>query len=97
VEFYSSTWINLFHSIFFFFFHLEETLYRFIGDSLRCMPANVIEFMFLASLDCVLLFNLYILPWQTLDLVFRSDLALLFSHSETYCKRNVFFCVILLR
>jgi hypothetical protein len=63
VEFYSSTWINLFHSIFIFFFHLEETLYRFIGDSLRCMPANVIEFMFLASLDCVLLFNLYILPW----------------------------------
>jgi hypothetical protein len=39
---------------FFFFFHLEEALYRSTGDSLHSMPANVIEFMFLASLDCVL-------------------------------------------
>jgi hypothetical protein len=45
-----------------FFFHLEEALYRSTSDSLRSMLANVIEFMFLASLNCVMLFNLYNLP-----------------------------------
>jgi len=39
------------------FFHLEQALYRSTGDSLRSMPANVIEFIFLASLDYVLLFK----------------------------------------
>jgi hypothetical protein len=75
--FYSSTGIGLFLSRFGgvlfqytnklipeqVFFHLEKALYRSTGDSLRSMPANVIEFIFFDSLDFVLLFNLYNLPW----------------------------------
>jgi hypothetical protein len=55
VEFHSSTQISLFQSR---FFHLEEALYKSTGNSLRSMLANIIEFIFLAYLDCVLLFNI---------------------------------------
>jgi hypothetical protein len=60
VGFYSSIRINLFQNR--IFFHLEEALYRSTSNSLGSMPAYVIEFMFFASLDCVMLFNLCSLP-----------------------------------